>query len=228
MSGIYLRTYYIIYTTRVRAHRNGVCDTACDGWYCNYDFGDCNQLCDFEECTVTGWTNGPCDSNCNTTECEYDGYDCGGLECADSRYCNQLLVDNGWCESGCKNDSICGVYEEEFDCSECIEGVGCGLLYYTFFEPYAGDDDYIDENDIENNCDSFNLLLSLYESVIDYNLSCYNIAYNPIVDVNTNGKIGFNEFVEMVIDVFLDSGYDFYTAGHDCSICLYNSSKYYI
>ena len=108
-----------IYILTKYSYRNGVCDTSCDDSNCEYDSGDCNQLCDLEECDVTGWTDTICNSACNSTECDYDGYDCDSpLTCANTTLCNPLMLGDGWCDIGCKNDSICGWYENAYDCSE--------------------------------------------------------------------------------------------------------------
>ena len=53
--------------------QNGVCSHGCNREECNYDGGDCNQLCD---CDYDLWCNDKCDLECNTTECNWDFYQC--------------------------------------------------------------------------------------------------------------------------------------------------------
>ena len=77
------------------AWQNGVCLDGCNCRECNYDGGDCNQLCDgeFDLCI---WFNDECDVECNTTECNWD---IAGVN--ESANCSQLfnildLNDNGF------------------------------------------------------------------------------------------------------------------------------------
>ena len=59
---------------------NGVCDEECNIAGCNWDGGDCNQLCLVEysdECNIfSAFDNGFCDQLCNNSVCEYDKYEC--------------------------------------------------------------------------------------------------------------------------------------------------------
>ena len=72
---------------------NGVCDTGCNKVECNYDNGDCNQLCTFE-CNMTLWFNDVCDISCNTSVCNYDFYQCLNIDNS-TQYCyyyNQTIT----------------------------------------------------------------------------------------------------------------------------------------
>ena len=71
--------------------RDGVCTTSCNNTGCNYDGGDCIQLC---EC----WDkqelleNGICDQQC-ATYCDYDRFDC--IELDDDEYfdeCSRTFI----------------------------------------------------------------------------------------------------------------------------------------
>lgn len=60
---------------------NGICDIECYVSGCYYDYGDCNQLCDFDTtsdtyCDVENWSNCRCDQICNKPQCLFDGDDC--------------------------------------------------------------------------------------------------------------------------------------------------------
>ena len=55
---------------------NGYCDFECYSNKCNFDNGDCNQLCNFETCNITNWGDLICDLSCNSTVCNFDGNDC--------------------------------------------------------------------------------------------------------------------------------------------------------
>ena len=59
--------------------QNGVCDGDCDFEACNYDGGDCNQLCQIKspDCySLSLFNNGVCEEACNITECDFDQYEC--------------------------------------------------------------------------------------------------------------------------------------------------------
>ena len=59
--------------------QNGVCNDECNVDDCNYDGGDCNQLCQINspECYTVGlFGNGACDIACNTSYCDYDRHEC--------------------------------------------------------------------------------------------------------------------------------------------------------
>ena len=82
--------------------QNGVCDSECNVAACNYDGGDCNQLCQIEspDCYTVGlFNNGICDKSCNISTCEYDKYECidSQLEIefeANISYCNENYNSN--------------------------------------------------------------------------------------------------------------------------------------
>ena len=60
--------------------QNGVCNEECNVEDCNFDGGDCNQLCETESqgnCYSFGlFANGICDNECNISSCDYDKYEC--------------------------------------------------------------------------------------------------------------------------------------------------------
>jgi hypothetical protein len=63
---------------------NGVCDPENDWWKCDYDGGDCLELCEQE-----GWIgDNECDDLNNFESCGYDGGDCCG-QSVDTTYCSK-------------------------------------------------------------------------------------------------------------------------------------------
>jgi len=56
---------------------DGVCDTQCNIYACNYDGGDCgsNTNCAYS-CPSGYLSDGICDAACNVAACNYDGGDC--------------------------------------------------------------------------------------------------------------------------------------------------------
>ena len=66
---------------------------------CQFDGGDCLQLCNFTECNIKTMGDGNCDSGCNNTNCDWDGGDCtegfgNRTVCGDS--CEVAWVGDGW------------------------------------------------------------------------------------------------------------------------------------
>ena len=75
-----------------------------------YDGGDCNQLCDLNECNVNLWGNDICDNACNNTQCEFDNGDCGIVTNKyalnyNQTYCNYQTMDS-WVWDGCKPEWV--------------------------------------------------------------------------------------------------------------------------
>ena len=75
---------------------------------CQFDGGDCFQLCNFTKCNIETMANGNCDAGCNNTECGWDGGDCnvefGELTVCNNNHgfvdrferCNVTWVGDGW------------------------------------------------------------------------------------------------------------------------------------
>ena len=113
--------------------KDGTCQGQCNTHDCNWDGGDCNQLC---QCDTDLWLNDKCDENCNTTDCIYDFYDCvdfirgdvwssdnnqtcfetssNSSNYSDSNYnynmsiierqiCYNAWIDDEWCYANCNN-----------------------------------------------------------------------------------------------------------------------------
>ena len=58
--------------------QNGVCNEECNVAACNFDGGDCNQLCweYSSQCIIGLFDNGVCNSACNNSYCDFDKYEC--------------------------------------------------------------------------------------------------------------------------------------------------------
>ena len=76
---------------------DGRCDDGCDTQECGFDGGDCNQLCNFDECSMDLLWNNQCDEKCNSTECEFDF-----LTCVDTLQADK----NGTCYVGNITDNF--------------------------------------------------------------------------------------------------------------------------
>lgn len=142
--------------------QDGVCNSECDVQDCNFDGGDCSQLCQTKtqgDCYSLGlFANGICDSECNITECDYDKYEClpytyvdivfgyNVTYCDDDKQCPIQWVNDGWCDNYCDNiddcyndgqDCICNENEDELNaCEQLIDTLGSfGLAQQDFQVP---------------------------------------------------------------------------------------------
>ena len=68
-------------------YQNGVCEDQCNREECNFDGGDCNQLC---QCDSNLWFNDICDVSCNTTLCSYDFEQCVNDETNPNDTCSDV------------------------------------------------------------------------------------------------------------------------------------------
>lgn len=212
--------------------QNGVCDAGCNVLFCGWDHGDCNQLCNLSICepSTSGWGDNTCNLQCNTTQCLWDGYDCidHTPDKCETEYilCPHYLIGDGWCNRACANDSICGLYEQKLDCLTCDESKDYGCEWaYGYFELVASQDELIDGKEW---CQYDELLPILWEAVGWTDApSCGNLTNNPQFDLNGNEKMGFYEFMLMIVTHY---DFDLYNSltRTDCSLCMQNSSKYYL
>ena len=114
--------------------QNGVCDEDCNFAGCNFDGGDCNQLCNIDspDCySISLFDNGICDVACNTSLCDYDKYECiteSVLNISFAKnmtYCNDdhdelelclvSWVDDKWCDNNCRASDSC--FNDGNDCN---------------------------------------------------------------------------------------------------------------
>ena len=69
---------------------------------CQYDNGDCMQLCDFTQCPLELIGDGNCDTQCNNTLCQFDGGDCQNTtycnpdETDPWKQCHTAWIGDGW------------------------------------------------------------------------------------------------------------------------------------
>ena len=115
---------------------DGICHADCFRKECNFDNGDCAQMC---TCNSSILGNGICDDECNNEYCHYDYFDCidtNGTcykEVNDSNntytcYNEWILTNDLWCDENCKSKSECN-YDNDI-CSEC-EGNCFNILAYA-------------------------------------------------------------------------------------------------
>ncbi len=129
------------FTCPTYSYLDGKCDDACFTPSCNFDGGDCSQLCECQNSSLL--TNGVCDVACNTTACDYDLYACveyskEDVPCGNSSYlCYESWLGDGWCDSNCQmlewetgdveENANCWAVEEP-DCDGCT-GQFCLFLF---------------------------------------------------------------------------------------------------
>ena len=110
--------------------KDGVWGAVCDTDYCDYDGGDCTQLCDTFNSGLL--LNVECDMSCNTTICEYDYELCAvNVDVNDTCYyqdgtngtdvetivCCTSWTEDAWCDGSC-NVEECG-YDNNY-CMFCF------------------------------------------------------------------------------------------------------------
>ena len=210
---------------------NGVCDSECYTDWCGWDDGDCNQLCNFTQCTIR--QDGICNPYCNSTECSWDANDCkrSNFDCPDS--CSNYLLADGICETVCLNNTHypeCASYEYENDCIEC--GGDCENIYILFSlatsrTEYGDDKEAISQQDLCDLEDNGGLAWQELQTAAGQNLSCTNFVNNVEYDPNLNGFIGLYEFILVGGEVFFADVNEIWKS-FDCSMCLNNASNYYM
>ena len=56
---------------------NGVCDSSCDFWQCDFDGKDCKKArCAKRGCTQELLANNECDFSCKSADCDWDNGKC--------------------------------------------------------------------------------------------------------------------------------------------------------
>ena len=228
---------------------NGVCNQGCFT-SCNLDEGDCSQTCDFNNiCNISTWGNDICDENCNTTQCIWDGYDCASflnqeytldMDCNLTQYsCNTSWINDGICDEYCKQ---CSSVEIESDCTSCTLDNSFLCLeihdWWSLLLNTIGVDttqyEYATQSDLCNSTDggAFVNALIFYSSDLELGIySCLDFAYNPKIDVNLNGVVGFWEFLNIAtkLEILVDS--EAVTTQDkinqvNCSLCMQHPQQY--
>ena len=139
--------------------QNGFCNEHCNNEECEFDGGDCVQLCPFED-PINDYKelgNGECNIKYNRTECNYDYCDCIPDTYYDvNRYenqgciplifnetlcdisfnksehkCHPEWVNDGWCDSNCQYTPQCA--NDGYDCiNACDKFTNCYRIFKIF------------------------------------------------------------------------------------------------
>ena len=214
-------------------YQDGFCTENCNIPACDFDGGDCFQLCECRDYDL--WDNEICDDACNTTRCHYDFGECsesiyyGNTTCFDR---NGTVCYNEWTsDQFC--DINCNVTECDFDDSQCTGCWGQCLWLYSFvistlgneYEPY----ELVTLDEI---CDNWDTLQGFMSNIDQGEQGFLNCSQGfEVFDLNSNGYIGMFEIISNVKDTFGITSYTHSTEKLqqiDCSICLTNSSLYYV
>ena len=207
--------------------RNGVCDMSCNNPSCNFDGGDCVQLCEcWDEYELLG--NGECDLKCNTSKCNYDELDC--ITLSDEQYvdecyrtfmneqiseCNSTWLNDGWCDSKCQHNIFCNFDGDDCGINSCDDGKGCniGITVFDFVSNLIRNDNHID---IDEMCIVWPQLQSTSWSLPDLNCTNAILKY----DLNDDQTLSYRE----AILIFTEYGYLPLTMDKalqlNCSICV--------
>ena len=229
--------------------QDGVCSDACNREECNYDGGDCNQLCD---CDYDLWFNDKCDNECNTTQCNWDFYQCidtfgindtcssANSTNSDNEWINYTSIDvdisntpcyvswidDTWCDGSCNVESC------DYDggwCDGCVYGSQCKELW-DIIDTIPKEEGNSYGNDLvtpDAICDYRDVFVYLFDEFEESD-NCSYIFH--LIDLNSNGFIGWYEILQ-----FFAFPLGITSHGHwkekmvqiDCSGCLDNASYYY-
>eukprot|EP01084_Bolivina_argentea_P262053 443068_1 len=209
------------FTCQSYDYNDGICDDQCKNSKCNFDGGDCVQLCDCDPFNELG--NGVCDKHCNTSECLYDGYDCLPLgydliECElsfDTYGCNTSWIGDGWCDLNCLNSNACGNDLE--DCNGCNnkKGTQCSTIY-EIFDVVANsqtNDNMVNEIELQNMWE-----LGVKVGAFDPNIYKNASQVISVGDLNNDKLLDLKELIIVGHDVYgvkLEKALQI-----DCSKCL--------
>jgi hypothetical protein len=103
-------------------NNDGVCNSACNTPFCNFDFGDCScpsSCVNLESSSTCFRKNGLIDDECSEFSCGFKSGLCGF--CAED--CFEDMLGNGLCEPSCNNPS-CG-----FDHGDCGCALNCSVSF---------------------------------------------------------------------------------------------------
>lgn len=224
-------------------YKDGICQQECNVQFCNYDGGDCNQLCDSQLCPTNLWFNDVCDSSeysgCNTTDCAFDFYTCISRSNNDTCFigfdedddfnftdseieiCYQVWTEDSWCDLNC-NNTECGFDNGACDTSSCLgycERVHDVIRIGGAFEPPY------ELITVDELCDNFEFAQTYFGFA---NGTCQQVFSEA--DLNNNSVVGMYELLVASADAWLLT-----TVPHfnekleqiDCSHCLDNQTLYY-
>ena len=226
--------------------QDGLCSDQCNRDECDYDGGDCNQLCD---CEYDLWFNNECDTQCNTTQCSWDFYQCvqtpslnetcslengnatnsmndASDEDIGSIPCYTLWIDDTWCDAAC-NVETCH-YDEGW-CNGCAEDSQCGS-FWNELKVIPAEDGSIYGTDLftkERICQYKDIILHFFDG-LDQSDNCSDVF--DLVDLNDNGFIGFYELLQQFafqLGLTTHPHWQEKVTQLDCSACLVNATYYY-
>ena len=216
---------------------NGVCNIGCNNEGCQFDGGDCAQLCDFEICTPDLIGNGYCDLECNNKNCMYDFGECkleneefklselvNGTNITEYEYeiaycilntkCKQNWINDGYCDSYCDNN-IC--FNDAGDCDECSGD--CQSFWEAFILiSNSREPDYMIE--IKELCNWWHLVSGSNPDYIKHNCS---ISFRYF-DIDNNDRLNALEFHKLSHPTFSNTNIKPFQM--DCSLCDNNNIYY--
>ena len=209
---------------RAYDYQDGICDDNCNKAKCNFDGGDCVQLC---ECDLMELGNGECNPVCNTTQCYNDGYDClplgyDPIVCQDSYLshgCNVSWVGDGWCDLNCNDEYKCG-----YDLDDCGDN-GCSQQCNTLYDIFSAigndytNDDHIEQIEIDNWWDR-----GIAWGIFDESQFPNSSVVIPMADINNDGLLNMYEMI-----VFLHNNFGVSSQQAlqiDCSGCVDGDAYY--
>eukprot|EP01084_Bolivina_argentea_P266775 452639_1 len=170
---------------------DGKCDFGCNTNACDFDHGDCNQLCfhsAFSDCTEELFLNDVCDEECNNIWCTYSKHGSKSLDgnafYADNDHCGSaVLVTQNTTEQAewaakCYPSRSHNIYTTEFTCP-----------WHWVADGYCDDACRTDEcendkGDCDSGCvdDSCNLMLNAWTTVAGRN-DVYLLSIEEICDI---------------------------------------------
>ena len=145
---------------------DGVCTDYCNHEECNWDNGDCDQLCE-DDCFDNRQEylfNDECDSVCNTSNCKYDWYNCVPESDEVVCYNDSIGIDHEgdcyygwsrdrWCDNNCLN------HECNWDNSLCADCFGnCKFAQEAIIGSIASISEPAQVITVDELCDSWSLI----------------------------------------------------------------------
>lgn len=221
---------------------DGICDTKCFNQRCNWDNGDCTQLCHCQHnlTLISLLYNNECDAECDTNYCENDHFACGkenatcnnvnynisqnltyvnaddyNYELNDACFNGWIDSSDGWCDDNCRNLESCN-YDDDA-CSEC--GGNCVTIFDIFdFVAQDPPPSVITEQDT---CNYWSAIQSYSPGIAQNFTNCTNLF--DYIDTNDNKMVGFHELIVAFASQNLNAWSDNYRS--DLKIKQVNCSK---
>ena len=228
-------------------YHDGFCNYECNVPDCNYDGGDCNQLCDFTQCDYLSLGDGICDSGCRNAECGFDYCDCTAnnidaqyisIEEKNECYWNYTLCDiktdcvvydtnssQSWL-----GDNVCDNYCNNVDCNydfgecESCENSLC-LQFWQIFEPIANSIVVDNKVSFDEACQLWKGFTTFYgvEEIVQQNCTQFIMSNDKNNDSMMNGY----EAAIALFPYFDDNFDDCKAYQVNCSLCWSSVFEYY-